>query len=275
VKFVFGVLTLLSCFIAVQAQAQTWQTGENHGGDQWDVSAGAGVLVAPSYFGDDAYQFMAVPDIRVSYGDTFFASMQDGAGYNIIHTAHWKVGPLLRYDFGRDEDGDSTFRIGGDKTDDLRGLGDVDGSLEIGAYVEYDMAPLNLKVELLQGMGGHEGLVGNASLKYKGRAQLHDKAILYAFGPEIDFADSSYHESYFGVNSRQSAASGLAEYDPGAGVLSYGIGSSAIVPLTDTISTIFFASYNHLGSEAAHSSLVEERGSKHQGAAGAFITYRF
>jgi outer membrane protein len=261
-------------FYAANANAQ--ENGRHGAQDAgWGVTAGAGVLVAPSYLGDDEYQFMAVPNVRVTYDDKFFASLREGAGYNYLINKNWRVGPLARYDFGRDEDGDSTFRIGGENSNDLRGLGDVDGTVELGGFVEYSMQPLSAKVELLQGVGGHEGLIGSAEIKYSGRAQLQQNAIMYAFGPEIEFADSNYHEAYFSVNASQSAASGLDQYDADGGILSYGIGASAIMPITDRVSTILFANYKKLGDEAAHSSLVEERGSEHQGTAGLFINYSF
>lgn len=243
--------------------------------DGWNISAGAGLLVSPSYLGDDEYQFMAVPNIRMTYADKFFASIQEGAGYNLINNKHWRVGPLVRYDFGRDEDGDNTFRVGGDDTNDLRGLGDVDGTVELGGFIEYKMQPVSAKVEILQGVGGHEGMSGSAGLKYNGRTQLKQKALMYSFGSEIKFADSNYHEAYFGVDVGQSVASGLAQYKPDAGILTYGVGASIIMPITDKVATVLFTNYNRLGDEAANSSLVEERGSANQGTAGLFINYSF
>lgn len=268
-------ITLSAALICLTstAMAQDQRGGNKQHG--WNVSAGGGFIAAPSYLGDDEYQFMAVPNIRVTYDDKFFASIQDGAGYNIVNNENWRIGPLVRYDFGRDEDGDSTFRIGGEDTDDLRGLGDVDGTAELGAFIEYKMQPLYAKVEILQGVGGHEGMTGTASLQYKGRTQLQQKAILYALGPKIKFADSNYHQAYFGVNADQSLASGLSKYDADSGLLSYGIGASVIMPITDQTSSVFFMSYERLGEEAANSSLVEQRGSEDQGMAGLFINYTF
>lgn len=273
-KSLFGILTIIFVLCAVDAKAQN--VNKNRPQDSgWNVTVGAGGLVSPTYMGDDEYKFMAVPDVRITYEDKFFASVQEGVGFNVMNTAHWKAGPLLRYDFGRDEDGDSIFRVGGDKADDLRGLGDVDGTVELGAFAEYTMQPLSAKIEILQGIGGHEGLIGSAEIKYNGRAQLQQNAIIYAFGPEIEFSDSNYHDAYFGVNANQSTASGLERYDADSGVLSYGIGASAIIPVTDEVSTVLFANYSHLGEEAANSSLVETRGSEHQGVAGLFVNYSF
>lgn len=267
------VLAATTILFPLHAIAQDPMSGASPEG--WNYSVGAGVLVAPSYLGDDSYQVMAVPNVRVTYEDVFFASMQEGAGYNLIHTDQWRAGPLARYDFGRDEDGDSAFRVSGDKTDDLRGLGDVDGSFEIGGFVEYTLDSFSGTLEVLQAMDGHDGLVGTASLEYSGMTSVMGKPAKYSFGPEIKFADSHYHAAYFGVDARQSAASGLAQYSADAGILSYGVGGSAIIPMTDTISAVAFMRYDRLGEEAADSSLVKKSGSDHQGSAGLFLNYSF
>ena len=49
--------------------------------DGWSVTVGAGGLLAPTYEGDDAYRLSVLPNIQVAYGDTLFASVQDGIGY--------------------------------------------------------------------------------------------------------------------------------------------------------------------------------------------------
>jgi outer membrane protein len=262
----FSAVTFLFC---------TNVYAEGYAQSGWGVSAGAGFIVAPSYLGDNDYQLMAVPNIRVTYQDKFFASVQDGLGYNVIKNQSWRAGPIVRYDFGRDEDGDSAFSIGGNDTDDLRGLGDVDGTAELGGFIEYTFRLFSAKLELRQGVGGHEGLVGDASLSYKGRIHMIQKPVMYSLGPDIKFADSNYHEAYFGVDAGQASRSGLAQYDADAGVLSYGFGGSMIVPMNRNLSTIFFASYSRLGDEAGDSSLVEQRGSRDQGTAGLFVNYSF
>jgi len=269
-SFLLGALLTVFPF-HFSAQAQSLGDGK----EGWDFSIGAGLIIAPSYVGDDSYQILAVPDIRVRYKDKFFASVQEGVGYNVIHDEHWRVGPLVRYDFGRDEDGDSPFRIGGHKTDDLIGLGDVDGTAEVGAFVEYKLTPVTARLEVMHGAGGHEGMLGKGTLAYSGRMNLINAPVTYSFGPEVKFADSKYHEAYFGIDAGQSASSGLQQYDTDAGILSYGVNASVIVPVTDTLSSVFFANYSVLGNEAADSPLVEQRGSEGQSSAGLFVNYRF
>ena len=68
-----------------------------------------------------------------------------------------------------------------------------------------------------------------------------------------------------GVDAGQSAASGLDEFDANGGVLSYGVGSSVVVPFNDRISAVSFARYQRLVGDAADSSLVEDRGLRGSG----------
>lgn len=240
----------------------------------WSVSVGAGVLATPSYLGDDAYQLRAVPNIKVTYGDSFFASIE-GIGYRLIDGQGWRAGPIVKYDFGRDEDGDSPFLVAGDKTDDLNGLGDVDGTVEVGGFVEYGFRPFTAKVELRQGIGGHEGLVGEVGLDYGGRLVVSDQMVIFSIGPDVSIVDQNYNEAFFGVDAGQSAASGLDAFEAGGGVLSYGVGGTVIIPFTDKVSAVTFARYQRLAGDAADSSLVQDRGSENQGAIGLFLNYRF
>ena len=264
-------LLLLSCACLLCPAKNTM--AQTTGG--WEYTLGAGIMTTPTYMGDDEYQVLAVPSIRVAYEDKFFASIQKGAGYNLINTDQWRAGPIARLDFGRDEDGNSPFSLGDNDSNDLRGLNEIDTAVELGAFIEYNVLPFSLSLEVRQAVGGHEGLVGTVAMDYKGKAQLMDKTVIYSFGPEINFADSNYHEAYFSVNAAESVASGLPQYDADAGVLSYGLGGSAIMPITENLSTVFFAGYSMLGEESADSSLVEQRGSEHQGSAGLFLNYTF
>lgn len=42
----------------------------------WGLRVGAGGLLTPTYEGDDSYRLSILPNIQVTYGDDFFASVQ-------------------------------------------------------------------------------------------------------------------------------------------------------------------------------------------------------
>lgn len=268
---IFAVLTVsIASALPIEATAQRAGTTEG-----WSVAVGAGLILAPSYEGDDAYQLSAVPNVRLSYGDDFFASVEGGVGYNLINSEGWRAGPIAAYHFGRDDDGQGPFVIAGDETDDLNGLDDVDGTVEIGGFVEYTARPFTTRIELRQGLNGHEGFIGEAELRFGGRAVVADQMIVFSLGPEITVVDRTYNDAFFGVDEAASAASGLDAFDADGGLHSYGLGASVIVPFTDHVSAVSFARYGRLTGDAADSSLVEDRGSPNQGALGVFLTYTF
>ena len=241
----------------------------------WSVAVGAGLILAPSYLGDDAYQLSAVPNVRITYGDDFFVSVREGVGYNAIRRGGWRAGPIAAYDFGRDEDGGGPFVIAGDDSDDLEGLGDIDGTIEIGGFVAYDSRAFKGRIEIRQGVNGHEGLIGELSLRTGARLVVAGQPVIIHVGPEITLVDDAYNETFFGVDGAQSAASGLDVFEAGGGLLAYGLGSSVIVPFTERVSAVAVARYGRLAGDAADSSLVEDRGSPDQASLGVFLSYRF
>ena len=261
--------------LATFATAQTYPTSpENQGG--WEVRLDFGLLAAPKYLGDDDYQISAVPGLRVSYGDTFFASVNEGIGYNLINSGNLRAGPILRYDFGRDQEGENTFRISGGGTSDLFGLGDVDGTVELGGFVAYNLAQFEAYMEVRQGLGGgHDGLVGLARVDYKTTIQTNGPPLFFSVGPTISFAGSEYTSAYFDVNAAQSAASGLGVYDAGGGVTSYGVSAALTLPISQTAAITAIAGYDRLTGDVGDSTLVRTRGSRNQSVFGVFTGFQF
>jgi outer membrane protein len=233
------------------------------------ISVGAGTVYSPAYVGAEKYTFKFFPDIRIDYDKTVFFNGQDGLGYNFYPTENWRVGPVAKVDFGRPEDGGSLFSFG-QKTPELRGLGDVDPTFELGGFSEFKFADSwAFKVEVRQGIGGHEGLVADTNLNYMTRAG----DITLTFGPRMKFADDNYINSYFGITPGQSAASGYSVYNAGGGVFSYGLGGAAIMPLTESVKLAAFLGYDRLASEVSKSPLVKQRGQTDQVVVGTSVTY--
>jgi len=269
-------LTLGLCLSATStlsyAQSRPNAPEQNEG---WSVSVGAGALLSPNYLGDDAYAVSVVPYIRVTHSDKFFASVQEGIGYNLIHTDDFRAGPLVGIEFGRDEETGGPFRVTGSDTDDLVGLGDVDTSISLGGFAEYDMGRLTANIKLGQALNGHDGLTGELGLKYKGVLTGYGPPVIYNFGPTLNYGDNQYMDTFFGVDAAQSMASGLENFNPDGGILSYGLSANAIIPMTDNVTLTLFSSVNRLSGDAASSSLVQSRGSRDQAFFGLATAYTF
>jgi outer membrane scaffolding protein for murein synthesis (MipA/OmpV family) len=235
------------------------------------VSLGAAPVFGPIYQGADDYGLSVFPDIRLAYGDRFFASVPEGLGYNVVNTAGWRAGPIARIRFGRDENsGGSPFLLAGD-TDDLIGLGDIPAAAELGGFLERRSGAFSVRAEARRGFGAHQGVIGDVSAGYSRR---FGKTVLNA-GPRATFATADYVERYFGIDAGQAAASGLAAYDPDGGLVSYGAGVTAIRPINDRLTTAFIANYERINGDAADSPIVRDLGDADQVSFILSLSYRF
>ena len=242
--------------------------------EEWSVTIGVAPVVSPAWEGSDDVILSIFPDVRINYGDSIFASIPDGIGWNAINNGGWKAGPLAKLRFGRDEDGGgSPFAIAG-SSDALSGLGDIDASAEIGGFVEKRFGTRRQwagRIETVRGFGGHEGVVADVSLSY----QLRSGRAIVNLGPRASFATADFMQIYFGIDANQSLASGLARYDPSGGLVSYGVGGTLIRPIDRRSAITVFSSIKMLGDQAADSPLVRERGRREQVSIGIGYGYRF
>jgi len=271
-KFIF--IALIFAF-SQSAYAQNDQRPQKPVDTGWTVSVGGGGIFSPKYFGDDEYDLSAVPYIRVTKGERLTATVQDGIRYKVWDQNNFQIGPMAKINFGRDEDGSGTFRISGEGTNDLLGLGDVDTTIELGGFAEYTLGDLALSAEIGKGLGGHNGITGSAGLRYKNRLTGYGPPLIYSIGPSIDFGDADYGNAFFGVDADQSVASGLDVFEAGGGIVSYGLGGTAILPLSEKMSATLIVNYKRLAGDAADAPLVTNRGSQDQFFAGAFLAYTF
>lgn len=265
-------VSLISCSPLVEADEFDSITAP--GG--WSRSFVVGIAATPSYFGDDRLQGIALPDVQVAYDDRFRASLLSGAEFRLLRSGRWSAGPTLRYDFGRDERKGSPLVILGSEIEDLLGLSDVNGSFEAGGFLSYDGRHWQSAVEVRQGLGGgHEGLVGVFDIKYTGALPLFGRQSHFEIGPELLYGDEDYNQTYFGITADQSRNSGLSPYVADAGIVRYGIHADLLIPLNQRTSVGLFAGFDRLGSPAADSPLIIERGSESQLVAGLFVTREF
>ncbi len=271
----FSAVLIAVAFTAVAGDCAKAEVPHNGARGDWRVTVGAAGLYKPAFTGAKDYQAFVFPDLKVEYKNRFFASAFEGVGYNLVNAGTWRAGPVVRLDFGRPETDDNPFRVAGGKTDALRGLGDVDTSVEVGGFLEYGFGPFRYSLKLRHGLGGHQGLIGETALAYKGSADLFGRRVMYSFGPRATFADSDYNDAYFGISPSQSARSGLARYDPGAGLVSYGLGAFAVMPIAQSVSLGVIGAYDRLAGEAADSPLITERGEENQFMGGLRLTYEF
>lgn len=242
----------------------------------WAITVGAAPLIGPAFQGSDDIALSIFPDFRVNYKDKFFLSIPDGLGYNVINTKTWKVGPLVKIRFGRnEEDGGNPFLVTGD-SDALQGLGDIGAAGEAGAFVQYSFKKLRTRAELRQGFGAHDGWVADWNASFFGARKLPGMgAAIYSFGPRVTFGGGDFIDPYFGIDAQQSANSGLAQFSADSGLYSMGFSGSLVKPVNDRFAVTAFASYDRLSGDVDDSPLIEERGTPNQFVVGIAFGYRF
>ena len=225
---------------------------------------GGGGVFRPEFEGANEYEVDPIPAFDIRFRDWIFLSTNRGLGLDLIQDGDqvWRAGPIVNYRRPREEDDSGA----------LRGLGDVDGTIEAGAYLEYTPSPLGGKLEVRHGFGGHQGILVDMGVSY--REKLTDE-LLINLGPGATWASDDYMEAYFGISDFQSSRSGYAAYDADAGFKDVSFGAALSYSPVPFLAVTGFANYERLLGDAAESPLVEEGGSPNQVTLGVTMTFRF
>ena len=248
----------------------------------WQIGVGLAPVFAPAWQGSRDQALSIFPDLRVNYRDSVFFSVPDGLGWNVVNRDGWKIGPLFKFRFGRNENnGGSPFLISGGSTA-LQGMGDIGFAGEPGAFAQYSFFKnrVRARAELRAGFGGHTGLVADTSIGWNDRIGTPgtNGLWLYSATARATFAGADYTNTYFGVNAAQSAATGLAVSQTGSGVVSTGINASLTKPLGkygQLGAVTLFGGYDRLADVVTDSSLIEQRGKRDQFSLGLSYGLRF
>ena len=230
----------------------------------WTFDIGPGVVMAPWFEGGAWYRAFPVPNLDLRYQrDKVFISARDGVGGTLFDAGGFKAGPILRYRFARNEwDGPGLY-----------GTGSVPFTIEGGGFLRYDQPWFAAKIELRRGIGGSNGLIFDALVD--GKLRLSDSVFLSG-GPRLSVTDATFNQAYFGINAAQSFNSGYAQYYPGAGLRSVGVGTSALWRINQKLSLVAFGAYNYLADTPANSPLVQgPAGSRNQFVVGSALSWRF
>ncbi|MDO5613386.1 MAG: MipA/OmpV family protein [Paracoccus sp. (in: a-proteobacteria)] len=210
-----------------------------------DLDLGLGAKVVPDYQGADSHSVEPWLIWRSNLGG------QNRQGFS--------YGPSFRMVGARDA-GDS---------DHLAGLEEIDRAYELGARFSYGIGQVTGYATLRRGFGGHEGVVGTLGARY--RTDVSDRLTVWT-GVSVDYANSSYMDTYFGVSADESAASGLSAYDPGAGFKSAAARIEARYAINDTTALLGEVEYGRLIGDAADSPVVLD---KNQPSVRIGVTRRF
>ncbi|CAB3758665.1 hypothetical protein LMG29739_02961 [Paraburkholderia solisilvae] len=186
----------------------------------WETRIGIGSTFEPRYDGSSRYHMLVGPSLDIRYKDLAFLSTGEGLGVNVAQGQNWRASIAAVYDLGR---------RGHDDPQHLNGLGNINPAPEIKLAAEYVVSknfPLTFRTAITRSIGGSNGWIADLGA-YMPMPGSSDTFFWFA-GPSVTFADSTYMNSWFGVNPAQSAASGLRQYDASAGLKSAGFGITMI-----------------------------------------------
>ena len=232
---------------------------------EWTVTIGVEGRVLPKFEGANNSMLRPFPILRVRRADEpdQFRSARDGFSIALLDAGQFKLGPVAKLRFNRKESDDSA----------LRGLGDINWAVEVGAFAEYwPVEWLRTRAEVRQGFGGHHGVVSDimADVVYRATPQL-----TLSGGPRLTVGTAASVSPYFSITPAQAALSGLPVYDARGGLRSYGAGTQATYAFTPQWAGTVFLEYERLADDAGNSPLVLQRGSRDQLQVGAGVTYSF
>jgi outer membrane scaffolding protein for murein synthesis (MipA/OmpV family) len=242
---------LLSCGVLLALSSSA--SAANARWDSWeafDVTAGVGAIMRPTYLGSDRYKASPMPLIDVKWNDTVALGAEGLRLY--WHADRLTIGAGLTFDPGRDEKDSGTFAFGaGD--DRLKGLGKIDAALGYQIFASYRLWRINLHAAAIKFDGKqNDGVV----VRY-GAALPLPLGDSFVVTPHIDsqWGNKSYTQTYFGVTAQQALRSQFTPFDAGSGTL----GVTAGVNLRYALSRHWFVmgdvSTTALTGDAKHSPL--------------------
>lgn len=266
---IFSVLFVVVCALLIGQAAQA----QNIPFAIEDVPniVGIGVATLPDYEGSDDYMMGAAPFFRLTYpGTNYYATLMATELYiNVINHPWFRLGPVLNYRFGRDDDVED---------DVVKHMEEIDDAIEAGGFIGVEFIDKQnprqrfiATVEILSDISDtYNGYNITASARYW--YPIH-KAVDVTLGVGASYADDNYMETYFGVNQRDSDRTGLPVFEAESGIKDIRIIPGVVVHLSKDWHIGAGFRYAMLLDDAKDSPVVDDRGSSDQWIAGLAVAY--
>ncbi|EMB2344124.1 MipA/OmpV family protein [Klebsiella pneumoniae] len=216
-----------------------------------EITIGVGSQYAPKYTGSDKYDWQASPYFEWSKGP-WFINTEKGAGYLHDFDNGLYLGQTLGYSAGRTDD-DSWFQEGDKK---LRGMGEIKTALTTTTTMGWWMTDwLGFEGNIIAPLTDSQGMQYNIKLN---AVLFNDNNDTLMFSAEQKYGDARYNNTWFGVNEKQSAASGFSKYRPGGGLNAVNYSLNWQHSFNDTWSGYAELGYTSLANRVRHSPITEK-----------------
>lgn len=206
------------------------------------VSFGLGAQARSAYPGSDELKFGPAGAFRFDY-----LRLPNGFTLGSNRSVGYKRG------FGLQGAGRVLGKRDVSEHSELRGLADVDTTLELGMGIGYEQEFYRVYGNLRYGFFGHEAFVGEIGADAILRPA---PGWILRFGPRLDFGDDKFADTYFGVSSAAASAGRLAAYDPDGGLISAGLELKAVYQFNPLWSMQGTVSWDRLLDDAADSPIT-------------------
>lgn len=156
---------------------------------------------------------------------------------------------------------------------DFYGLNNVHWTAELGGFVEGWLSEhLRTRLEIRQGVNGHDGLDANVAIDAVERFGPYT----FFIGPRLALGNTQFMNAYFSVTPWEALANGnVRPYQAYGGVTSLGGLTAAKYDISSAWSATAFAGYNRLVNSAAESPIPNRLGSLNDFSGGLIIAYSF
>jgi outer membrane scaffolding protein for murein synthesis (MipA/OmpV family) len=247
------------------------------------ITLGLGIATMPDYEGSNDNVLTPMP---AAIGQV------DGYGFNLIGNRisvdvirnspgpvwDFQAGPIAVVNLNR-----NSIKAIDDPR--VKALGKLGTAIELGGYVgvgktgvitsDYDKlsASLSYRHDV---SGVHDSGIWTGSVTYF--TPLSRKAAVGLFGA-VNFAQTKYAQTYFGVSPAQSVVSGLPAFDASGGMKDWNLGAMATMSLTGDLTNglalVVGGNYRRLTDDFAATPITAIAGSRDQWTAGAGLAYTF
>tara|TARA_R110002073_G_scaffold52118_10_gene136050 strand:+ start:300 stop:1202 length:903 start_codon:yes stop_codon:yes gene_type:complete len=228
-----------------------------------EIMVGGGLKYAPDYIGSDDYKIHPKLALVVRFKDVLTLD-EDGAAINILGVGKFAFGPVLHVTAGRD----------GDVNPALRGLEDIELSLDFGLFAQLTIADrFTGRVRYFGDIiGGDNGRVFEFSVQ----TDVYQRDnFLVTMKVSADLVDEKRARQFFGISPQQAAVSGLPVHRPKGRIQDGRAELKAHWKFADRWSLVTYTRYARLLGDFAASPIVDPAGSPHQFILGSYITYTF
>lgn len=223
-----------------------------------EIKATGGIGARSQYEGADEFEYFPAIGLKVSVDERYLLVEGLTARVNLINSLGFNFGPLFSWRQGRTDVDDPIVDL----------LRDVDGTFEAGLFASLSLPTggyfgdwATFEVESLRDTGSsHDGAVTTFGVTAGKVVSPGNYAMLTL---SATHASDNFADAYFGVDAADAAASGLALYNPGAGMKNIDLVGTFYYGLGDKWTLGTEATWSVLRGDFAASPIVA-RGSENQ-----------